>query len=89
MTIIKKLFYDKHGKLVLYQTPNWQIIGFMFSLAIALFSNNVLRLIAFILASIFLIWWSLLEIVSGVTLFRKLLGILMLVLLLITLLLAI
>jgi hypothetical protein len=71
---LKIYFCDNNGKLVLFETPNWVLIGFLFWLVVYLFSNNTVQNVSFILSSIFLLWWAILEIFNGVTYFRRTLG---------------
>lgn len=74
---------DKSGKIVIAQKPNlplivWVIARLMLLLPIPLLVNKLLSLIAF--GSLFT--WAWLEIFSGVNLFRRILGIIVMGLLL-------
>jgi len=73
--IYKKLFLDKNGRFVVAQFPNVPIIIWLTTVILNKFvhaqpANTVLSIIG----TVFLTVWALLEIYSGVNLFRKLLG---------------
>lgn len=72
---VSNFFKDKNGKVVIAQFPNWPLV-----LAIIFW---ILKFPLGVIIS--LIYWSYLEIVSGVNTFRKTLGIIVLVLQLISL----
>jgi len=71
---IREFFSDKDGKIVIAQTPNPPLL-----IAIAFFifgfvPNSSLQLISMWGLQITLLYWSYLEITSGVNLWRKFLG---------------
>jgi hypothetical protein len=77
---IKRFFQDSQGKIVIAQWPNtslWLVIGFF---AIGLFPQPLLQSISFWGVLLSLVYWSYLEISSGVNGWRKLLGIVVLIL---------
>jgi len=77
-----KFWQDKHGRVVLWQTPNLPLIAwFAFMIVAYVLPDGPFRLAAKIIATIALLIWSLLEIMSGVSYFRRLIGFLVLALL--------
>ena len=76
---------DKHGDVVIWQTPNAFLIGWALLTIISLFLNNgsVADLFTWLgMAS--LVIWSLLEIFKGVNYFRRILGAVVLILILLS-----
>ncbi|MDQ6985131.1 MAG: hypothetical protein Q9M76_02395 [Candidatus Dojkabacteria bacterium] len=74
-----RLFRDKNGKIVIAQFPNWPIIGWgIVRLVIIspLFNSKQTEL--FIISNTFLLIWALMELVSGVNYFRRILGVVIL-----------
>lgn len=74
-----KIWRDKHGKVVIYQNPNWALIGWAVVTFVSLIvprgtAQEVLLHISQGLLAI----WSLLEIFKGVNYFRRALGVLIL-----------
>lgn len=73
--IYKKLFLDKNGRFVVAQFPNIPIIIWLATVILNRFvqvqtTNTILSIIG----TFSLTTWALLEIYSGVNLFRKILG---------------
>lgn len=83
--IFKKLFLDKNGRIVVAQFPNVPItIWFLGLLISTIFPGLSYINFVNIIATSSLIIWTALEIYSGVNLFRKILGIAVLIILLIS-----
>lgn len=73
--IYKKLFFDKNDRFVVAQFPNVPIIVW----AVTVVLNKVIEHqaasgIIFVIGTISLTVWALLELYSGVNVFRKILG---------------
>jgi hypothetical protein len=74
--ITDKLFKDRNGKFIIYQKPNLPLIAWFFCYALAnLVNNNNLSLKLTELATLFIALWAYLELNYGVTLFRKIIGV--------------
>ena len=70
-----KFFYDKDNRIVLMQFPNVPLLLFIAASILARvfkagWSNDVFRVVAFVS----LVIWALLEILTGVNYFRRILG---------------
>lgn len=79
--LIKKIFYNDQGKLVIAQFPNLPImLAFLFIVLgwINVFNSST-RLVFSNLATSFLVVWAYLEITSGVNYFRRALGVAVLI----------
>lgn len=75
---IKKFCSDKDGKLVLAQSPNLPIIGWLaFKLIAIPISNQSIKSGFESLSTAFLFVWAYLELTEGDSNFRKLLGLIM------------
>lgn len=72
--VVNLFFADKSGKLVFGQIPNAPIIVWGVFTIISLFADGDLSDLAGWIAKTGLILWAILEIYSGVNLFRKILG---------------
>jgi hypothetical protein len=75
-----RFWRDRHGRIVIYQTPNLWLIGWAVLAFISLFSSNKLANIFWWASLILLAVWSLLEIFRGVNYFRRSFGVLVLLL---------
>lgn len=81
--MINKIFKDKQGQIVLYQRPNIWLIAWAVLDIVAIFApGRRTSDYAWTAGSVMLVIWALLEVFRGVNYFRRLLG---LVVLLITL----
>lgn len=79
--IFLDIFKDDQGKFVIAQKPNLPIIVWALGTLFGLFiDNGSLGRAIDIIALTSIIYWALLEVVSGLNLFRKLLGSLVLLL---------
>ncbi len=75
MDTLRKFIRDKHGKVAIWQTPNVPLLGWLlFMLATHLIHDPHLKAGVQFLSSAFLLTWAYLEIRSGVSGFRRLLG---------------
>ena len=75
-----KTWRDRQGRIVIWQTPNLWLIGWLVLTFISLlFSGRQADIFSW-LGSAALIIWSLLEILKGASYFRRALGLLVLVL---------
>lgn len=82
-----KIWRDSSGKVVIWQTPNYWLIGWaVLTFASLLFSKGHIANILTWTGEASLIIWCLLEVFRGVNYFRRLLGIVVLVYAVITLL---
>lgn len=71
-----KFWYDKNGKFVVWQTPNWALIGWFIATVLhTLLPDSTIELWIGHLGRIFLIIWAVMEITRGVNYFRRLLGV--------------
>lgn len=73
---IINFFKDRHGKIVIAQFPNRPLILAGFFYALQFIDNDLTMLIGKWGFFITLMYWSYLEITSGVNSFRKILGLL-------------
>jgi hypothetical protein len=77
---VKKAFYDEHGNLALFQFPNAPIIIWaLAALAGHIFTSSWPHKIFSFISLFAIIIWALLEIFSGVSYFRRALGLIVLV----------
>jgi hypothetical protein len=74
-----KIWRDRRGRIVLWQTPNPWLIGWLVLTFISLLFTGRRADIFSWLGSVSLIVWSLLEVFKGVNYFRRALGLLVLV----------
>lgn len=83
---IKRLFMDKKGNVVLFQVPNLPILAWIIFLLLAkVLPPGHWRLWAEHLSTIALFVWAALEVGWGVTYFRRALGLVVLIFILVTL----
>jgi hypothetical protein len=84
---VQHFFTDKHGKLAIAQFPNAPLIIWILATIVAhIVHTGVIHGIARIAALIALIIWAVMEIISGLSPFRRVLGGAVLVLMLVSLL---
>jgi hypothetical protein len=77
--LLKKLFTDKHGSVVLWQRPNIPLFSwFVFMLLSKIFSSGGVHSFAKYLSLASLVIWALLEITFGASYFRRFLGLIIL-----------
>jgi hypothetical protein len=82
MNKIVDFFKDKQGKIVIAQTPNSPLIGFiLFTILNFLWSSNQPKFHYYfeLLSFGFIFTWAWLEITSGVNYFRRTLGLVVLI----------
>lgn len=82
MDKLLNFFKDKHGRIVIFQTPNAPLIGwFIFSILNLLWTSehpkviNIFHMLSFG----FIFTWAWLEITSGINYFRRTLGLIVLI----------
>jgi hypothetical protein len=69
------VFKDQNGRIVIWQWPNVPLFAWLALKTIAMLSNDPQRAASFSnLSTAFLFTWAFLELTQGVTVFRKLLG---------------
>jgi hypothetical protein len=77
--LLKAFVKDKHGKVVIWQVPNFPIVAWaVFTLA-GRIAQGPLHDIFLACGSISLLIWACLEIISGASYFRRTLGLVVLV----------
>lgn len=74
------IWRDKHGRIVLYQHPSPLLIGWLVLTIASLFVTGNLGNIVWYVALAVLAVWALLEVFKGVNYFRRILGLIVLVL---------
>lgn len=81
----EKFWRDKHGDVVIWQAPNAFLIGWALLTLVSLFLNsgNVADIFSW-LGTASIVIWTLLEIFKGVNYFRRTLGAVVLILILIS-----
>ncbi len=75
-----KFWKDKNGNVVVYQHPNFLLIGWVILASVSLFVGSKLADIIWNISLAVLAAWSLLEIFKGVNYFRRLVGAIVLLL---------
>lgn len=82
MNLWDRIWKDKRGRVVIWQTPNMWLIGWAALTVISLLFSGQSRAatIFAVTGSIALIIWSVLEILKGVNYFRRALGLVVLIL---------
>ena len=71
---LRSLFLTQNGKIVVVQKPNPPLYGFVIGAYVSALTSGTLSSIAGYIAYVSIAYWALLEVRSGVTLFRRLLG---------------
>lgn len=78
-SVIDRLFRDRHGKVIIWQTPNVPLWGWVaFSILALIFKRGRPHTGFHILSESAVFTWAYLEIKSGQSLFRRILGALVL-----------
>jgi len=78
--LFDKLLKDKHGHIVIFQSPNLsELAFFLFTILSLLFRNGEINNLFKVLAFGCLFTWSWLELFQGVNYFRRLLGLVILI----------
>ena len=72
--ILRALFLTKQGNIVIAQDPNWPLYVYIVSKVVTLIWTGYASRYVNDVADAAIILWCLLEIISGVNLFRRLLG---------------
>lgn len=84
-TFWDKFWRDRRGKVVIYQTPNRYLIGWAILAAVSLFTNGTLANVLWYLSLALLAVWAALEIWQGANYFRRCLGAVMAILIVVML----
>jgi hypothetical protein len=71
---------DKSGRIVIWQAPNLPLIGWFVFMIASRFADGHLKSGMQIASTILLLVWAFLELVKGVNYFRRLLGLIVIVL---------
>ena len=74
MTDLLRFFKDRHGHIAVWQTPNLPILGWAVFLLASKFVEGQAHTILSYISTVFLLVWACLEIISGASYFRRLLG---------------
>lgn len=81
----QKFWEDKNGNVVVWQRPNLAlVIWFVASLLSTLFPRGPIERSLYFVGSISIFVWSILELTKGVNYFRRLLGLVVLLALIVT-----
>jgi hypothetical protein len=84
-TLFDRLFRDAAGQIVIWQPPNLPIVIWVSATLLRLvFQTGQVKLILDLLAFSSLLYWSFLEITQGVNYFRRDLGVIVLIALIIS-----
>ncbi len=79
-TLFDRLFRDGTGEIVIWQTPNLPILVWVSATLLKLvFQTGQVKLVLDLLAFSSLLYWSFLEITQGVNYFRRDLGVVVLI----------
>lgn len=81
---VRIFFYDKHGRVVIGQAPNFPIAAWFVSTVVSMLTKDAYHNSFQEIAHLFLFVWAYLEITSGASLFRKILGAVVMIYLLIS-----
>jgi hypothetical protein len=76
---LKSLFTDRNGRLVLWQFPNLPLIAWGSAWLVARFSNGDIARVASLIAFGASFTWAWMEAFEGVTPFRRMLGVAVLI----------
>jgi hypothetical protein len=83
-TFSEKFWEDKHGKFVVWQKPNVCLWTWIISMFVNLFvPNGIFHEIVGWVSLVALVIWAFLEVFRGVDYFRRLLGLMVLMLLIV------
>jgi hypothetical protein len=84
-TAVSRFFKDKDGHILIGQKPNIPIIGwFVFMLLSHLFNASHLRTTLEFISMAFLFTWAYLELTQGANYFRRLLGLIVFMIILVS-----
>jgi hypothetical protein len=76
----EKIWRDKQGDIVIWQTPNVPIIAWAVLTVISIITTGTLSNVVWYIAAAVLAVWALLEIFKGADYFRRVLGVLVILL---------
>lgn len=74
-----KIWRDRRGRVVLFQMPNMWLIAWAVLDILSIFTNGTFSNIVWWLATVILGIWAILEILQGVNYFRRGLGVVVLI----------
>ena len=74
-----KIWRDPEGKVVIFQWPNVWLIAWAVVTMVSLFTRGTVFSVCYWLADAILAVWAILEITKGVNYFRKALGVIVLI----------
>lgn len=80
MAALRKFFEDKNGHIVLFQMPNAPLITWLVARILQWPLKGRAEFVVWLIGTIAIVIWALLELVKGVTYFRRTLGAVVLVL---------
>ena len=79
--LFNTIFKDKHGNVVIWQWPNLALIGWItFSLLALIFNKGRINTGLGAIATSFIFTWSYLELTKGTNYFRRSIGLIVMVL---------
>ena len=79
--LFNTIFKDKHGNVVIWQWPNLALIGWItFSLLALIFNKGRINTGLSTIATSFIFTWSYLELTKGTNYFRRSIGLIVMVL---------
>jgi hypothetical protein len=73
-TFISKAFYDKDGHLILFQVPNVPLILCLISAILGMVLTGIPQTVAILIFNASFLSWAILELTTGVNYFRRSLG---------------
>ena len=75
---LRKFFTDKHGTVVIWQTPNAPLIIWFVCVLAGRITEGLLHTLLSVVGTVSILIWALLEIFAGVNYFRRTLGLVVL-----------
>lgn len=76
--MLKRFFTDKDGRIVIAQWPNPPLIIWIVSVIVGRFTHGTVANVISFIGTAALIIWGILEIISGRSMFRRALGVVVL-----------
>jgi hypothetical protein len=71
---LRKFFTDKHGKVVIWQTPNAPLVIWFVCVLAGRVTDGLLHTLLSVAGTAAILVWALLELFDGVNYFRRMLG---------------
>lgn len=73
--LFDRVFKDKKGNVVLWQSPNVQLAAWFILYLISKFVGDInIKSSLSLFANLFLVWWAIKEVIWGINYFRRALG---------------